>query len=306
MKCFISGLKYEIGDIFDIDELLVSPEVTESDIKRFRNLGLKNYSKYEGSLASLYVKSISSSIESSGFIPESIDAVIPSVMTDSTPEDDMEMWKALHQSGLNSPAVFGLGCQESATFGGAIDLAKNLVKSGSYKRVLILVGAIRNSIKDRVTLGGETIVSDGAASCIVSDHPAQFEILSTKVISNPKKAASYKSDLSHGFMIDESIRMISEISKLLLGEANLKSCAIDKLFCTNANDPIYTMFSHFSNIDDHKVIKEGLRKYGHVNLCDNAVDISSKMQSGGISMGENLMLLNWARNLFSGVCLRYL
>ena len=305
MTITISGLAYIIGDLFDIDSLLDNDKenVTREEIEKFRKLGLDKYSKCDKPLSSIYSLSILETFEKTGVKPAQIDAVISSTLTDSSPHDDMEMWKALNIVGLEQPALFGLGYQQSATFGGAIDLATALIESGKYKRVLVLLGAIRN-IGARVE-GGETVCSDGAASCIISKDKGEFQILSSTVISNPLKAAFFDKDLGQGVMIDESARLISAC-KQLYSDTGISADDISTMICTNANSAIYDIFSYYFSVNRNKIVSASLAKYAHVNMCDNVIDLQDSICSKRFTADENILLINWSRNVFSGSIIRYL
>jgi 3-oxoacyl-[acyl-carrier-protein] synthase III len=305
VKAMLSGAAYVLGTFSHLGDLIEQEGISESEVIRLKKLGLKMYSHSNEPKSLLYRRSIIQTLTKSNCEVERVDAVFAGIMTDATPEDDMEMWRALNAVGLKSSAVFGIGSQESATFGGALHIAQSLVNSGQYKNILILMGATRKP-GFRV-LGGETVVSDGAGSCLVTstEGGGDFEIIATAVLSNPVKATSYDNNYEHGFLVDESIRMIKEISGALYERSGVHAGQVSKVLCTNANRSIYDIFAHYTGVEKNKIVRDSLAQYGHVNICDNIIDISDGLRKNSFSSREYVMLINWARNTFTGAIIRY-
>ncbi|MEV4557890.1 3-oxoacyl-[acyl-carrier-protein] synthase III C-terminal domain-containing protein [Kitasatospora sp. NPDC049285] len=75
--------------------------------------------------------------------------------------------------GLRSCASLALSGQDCGNFGPALQLARDLVRSGSRERVLLVLADRARSPRDRLMGSGMSIFSDGAAACLVTTEQAR-------------------------------------------------------------------------------------------------------------------------------------
>lgn len=170
---YLSGLAHELGTrtpLARIDE----PTLREQ-LETLHRQGLRHCRVADRSVADLAAGSARRTL--AAVPPDTVDAVV--FCTDTSPElsPTAEVWAFLDAVGLpRTPATFvsGSGC---GNLGPALTVARGMVLTGDRSAVLV-VTADRVRSGTRYLANGQTAMSDGAASCVVSttSFGAGFEL----------------------------------------------------------------------------------------------------------------------------------
>ncbi|SDZ35375.1 3-oxoacyl-[acyl-carrier-protein] synthase-3 [Amycolatopsis xylanica] len=160
---YVFGLAHELGVSAPLEEI-DDPEVREQ-LGTLRTQGLRDCRVAQETVVELAARSARRTL--AAVQPDTVDAVVFS--TDTSPEltPTAEIWDFLEAVGLpRTPATFvsGSGC---GNLGPALAVARGMVLTGD-KPTVLMVTADRVRSRTRYLTNGQTVLSDGAASCVVS------------------------------------------------------------------------------------------------------------------------------------------
>lgn len=274
----------------------------------------------EESIATSDIASIAAqrAMENAGIKPEEIDLIILSTITADhiTPSTACIVQS---QIGAVNAAAFDLnaGC---TGFIYSLATAKSFVKSGMYKRVLVIGAETLSKIvnwKDRNTC---VLFGDGAGACIVESCEQGFGMLSEELGSDGSKGEvlivpaggsrtpSSLETLENGSNFIQmdgrevfkfAVRIMEKASKECLEKAGISSEDLDLLIPHQANIRIID-----SALKKLKLPKEkafvNLNKYGNMSAASIPVALDEAVKSGKVKKGDNLLLVAFGAGLTWG------
>jgi 3-oxoacyl-[acyl-carrier-protein] synthase-3 len=194
---------------------------------------------------------------------------------------------------LNDALVIGLNQQACTAMLGSLRIAKMLLSTEpDIKQVLCITA-------DRFPPGAlyeqsYTLVSDGAAACLVSRQPQAFKIITCHGITNGAMAQA-SDDETVGSYFSYAHRVILET----LHKANLDISDINYVVPQNMNIKAWQILSRLLKLDFERVCFPTLPDVGHVISGDNIINLKHLQDSGQIKSGDRILLfmagygLNW-------------
>jgi 3-oxoacyl-[acyl-carrier-protein] synthase-3 len=202
---------------------------------------------------------------------------------------------------LEEAAVIGLNQQACTSMLGSLRLARALLLAEDNMQQILCVTADRFP-KNAIYEQAYNLISDGAATCLVSRKREGYKILATHAITNGALAQASDNE-TVGCYFSYTHRLLTEIME----KANLSFEALSWVVPQNTNVNAWAVLSSILRIDREKVFFDSISKVGHIISSDNVVNLMELEKTGKVKSGDTLLLLmagfglNWQAVLLEKV-----
>lgn len=309
-KAYLHAPSYRVGTLQAIEKI----EGLEQDPETLEDLlafGLETYAHFDGDPFELAAPAIRETLETSRTDPADVDAVIYATTGYATAREPWmpleggdRMRGLLQELAMPRAIPFGVGLSQCANLTASISLASSLVASSQYRNVLIFVADRIPEHMSRVVAPGVTVISDAAASCLVSDRDhGGYEILAVAEhldwpmldIRPDQDFAKYLQGTAEG------IKTVSdEIYQALGTDAN----GFSQLLINNVNHSVAGLFSRQTGFPKHKIYTDNIARYAHCDAADTLINFCHYARSRDIAAGELLLLLTSAPFMRKAIAFR--
>ena len=195
--------------------------------------------------------------------------------------------------GLDSAFVVGVNQQACTSMLGSIRLAHALLAvEPDMHRVLCLSS-------DRFPEGARyeqaySLISDGAAACVVTRAPVGYRLLAAEHITNGAMVQA-DDDETVGAYFSYTHRLVESV----LAKAGRTAAEVAWVVPQNTNVKAWQILGRLLGIDEQRVFQPSLPDVGHVISGDNMVNMSYLERSGRVAVGDVVLLvmagygMNW-------------
>jgi len=195
--------------------------------------------------------------------------------------------------GLDRAFVVGLGQQACTSMLGSLRIAHGLLATDDSLSRILCVSA------DRFPPGATyeqaySLISDGAAACVVSREPAAYRLVASHHITNGAMVSA-DDDETVGSYFAYTHRLVSE----LLAKARLGIDDIDWVVPQNTDAKAWQILCRLLRIDPAKVSCLSLADVAHVISGDNIINLAALEAQGAVDTGQRVLLtmagygMNW-------------
>jgi 3-oxoacyl-[acyl-carrier-protein] synthase-3 len=195
--------------------------------------------------------------------------------------------------GLDGAFVVGLGQQACTSMLGSLRVAHGLLATEDAIERVLCVSA------DRFPAGAlyeqaYSLISDGAAACVVSRAPAAYRLVAAHHITNGAMVAA-DDDETVGSYFAYTHRLVTE----LLAKAGLTTGDVDWVVPQNTDVKAWQIVARLLGIDPAKVQTPSLADVAHVISGDNIVNLAWLEERGTVGPGQRVLLtmagygMNW-------------
>lgn len=194
--------------------------------------------------------------------------------------------------GLGSAFVVGVGQQACTSMLGSLRIAHGLIAGDPGVSRVLCVSA------DRFPPGASyeqaySLVSDGAAACIVSRDPAAYRLVAAHQITNGAMVDA-DDDETVGAFFAYTARLVGE----LMAKAGGQAGDIDWVVPQNTDARAWLILCRLLRIDPARVWCPSLPDVAHVISADNVINLAA-LDRHGVASGQRLLLtmagygMNW-------------
>ena len=194
---------------------------------------------------------------------------------------------------LDGAFVVGLGQQACTSMLGSLRIAHGLLATDESLSRVLCVSA------DRFPPGATyeqaySLISDGAAACVVSREPAAYRLVAAHHITNGAMVSA-DDDETVGSYFAYTHRLVTE----LLAKAGLGTDDVDWVVPQNTDAKAWQILSRLLGIDQAKVWCPSLADVAHVISGDNIINLSWLHDREVVEPGQRLLLtmagygMNW-------------
>ena len=195
--------------------------------------------------------------------------------------------------GLDRAYVVGLGQQACTSMLGSLRIAQGLLATEDTLERVLCVSA------DRFPPGATyeqaySLISDGAAACVVSRAPAAYRLVASHHITNGAMVAA-DDDETVGSYFAYTHRLVTE----LLAKAGLGTDEIDWVVPQNTDLKAWQIVARLLRMDPARIQCPSLADVGHVISADNLVNLAWLEERDVVQPGQRVLLtmagygMNW-------------
>ncbi|MET0793584.1 MAG: 3-oxoacyl-[acyl-carrier-protein] synthase III C-terminal domain-containing protein [Polyangiaceae bacterium] len=306
---YVRSIAYVLGRILPIADALVDRGPPDL-LAKLLAAGFRSYSVSELSAPRLAREALAATLTRSERSASSIDAVV--YATCSFWGDSVgELHRAsIHRDvlaplGLDHVALHGVGLAESGNFASALRTARNLLRCGDARNVLVVTtDRVPNRTEEyRAMPSAVTINSDGAAACLVSSEPgAGFELEEVAQVSSPKMLLHRKGEgLQKYLEIVAGLRAAFDAVRRRLA---VRAEDYAALVTNNYAPATLANFAQAVGVVPERVFIDNVARFGHAFAADNLINIDDLCRSGGLRKGDRLLALSTGPLTWGAVSLR--
>ena len=195
--------------------------------------------------------------------------------------------------GLDRAFVVGIAQQACTSLLGSLRIAHGLIAADASVSTVLCVSA------DRFPPGSAyeqaySLISDGAAACIVSREPAGYRLVGCHQITNGAMVVADDDEVVASYFA-YTHRLVTE----LLAKVGLTVEDVDWVVPQNTDPKAWQILSRLLHIDADRVCAPTLADVGHVISGDNILNLAALGQRGVVEAGQRLLLtmagygMNW-------------
>jgi len=195
--------------------------------------------------------------------------------------------------GLDGAIVIGLNQQACTSMLGSIRLAGALLAGEPDMHKVLCLSA------DRFPVGAlyeqaYSLISDGAAACVVSRAPASYRLVAAHHITNGAMVAA-DDDETVGAYFSYTHRLVTE----LLAKAGRTTGDLAWVVPQNTNVKAWQIMARLLRVEPERVFQPSLPEVGHVISGDNMVNMAALDAKGAAGQGDLVLLvmagygMNW-------------
>ncbi len=195
--------------------------------------------------------------------------------------------------GLDRAFVVGIGQQACTSMLGSLRIAHGLIATDASVDRVLCVSADRFP-PGAVYEQAYSLISDGAAACVVSREPASYRLVAAHHITNGAMVGA-DDDETVGSYFAYTHRLVSE----LLAKTGLSIDDIDWVVPQNTDAKAWKILCRLLGLEFGRVCCPSLADVGHMISGDNIVNLAALHERGVVEPGQRLLLtmagygMNW-------------
>ncbi len=277
---YLKGASYEVGSLRPISEIEELKKDTNT-LDTLLTLGLETFSLSTKKPVELAKSSIEKTVDRAGVDRSQIDEVIYAT---SGYAMSGKPWCPVHYSkelnslllSLNLSHCTGMGVSFSQCVNiiAAIELAVGLVESGRKKNVLVFSADCLSPHESRLVDNGISVISDAAASCIVSSEQnnGYFIEAINKNIDWGLLEIDSASDFSTFFK--RTAEGISGAVQQLNQSLGRVGSDYEQLLTNSVNLSILRIISRQTKVDVDRIYSKNISRFAHCDCSDILINLA--------------------------------
>ncbi len=289
---------------FDFEKII---ETSDEWIRTRTGIEERHFATKDQTVADLCVEAGKKALENANIKPEEIDLIIVSTCTSDYlfPSVSCLTQKKL---GLVNAAAFDLNAACTG-FVYSLTVANSLIKSGVYKKIMVVGGEILTRITDMTDRNTCILFGDGAAAAIVAEVEEGYGILSSYLGADGDLNGSLESGrLNEGNqylhmkgqeVFKFAVNALPNATEKALADANLTSENVDLVIPHQANMRIVDAASKKLGISIDKFVVN-MSKYGNTSSASIGIAMDEALKNGRIKKGDIIVLTGFGGGLTFG------
>lgn len=302
MNPTITALDYYVGHLERLETLARSPE-EEDAINTMVATGLCTYSRSELRVADMAAAAMRKTLARSGVAPAAVQAVVfatesqwdyepPRVRRrDNSRKFRQDIYKAIWEVGLTNAYPFGVMFSGCGNLVSAVAIASNMVRSQGLEDVLVVVSDRQAEGTTRVMFPAVGVVSDAAASCLVTSRPVSgFTIDDVVLHSN---LGLWEADIEGDFgrFLVEMARGLKEMGGKMVAASGRKPTEYKYFLPNNYSRSTLRVFCHQLGYHQNQLFLDNLPRVSHTYAADVLVNLFELDARGALASGDRVMAL---------------
>lgn len=293
---FIDSIACFTGDSISIDKL---PECQHSqqNMEILQKEGYENFLCSSASIEEMAIKSLQKTLEASKILPDEVDILIfssDSVGDQRERECNSKIHNICEKLGLVNAYPIGINQSTCGNFCSSLRVAASMLQAGEANNIL-LVTAEKNENGKRIMDNNAAVLSDGAASCLVSTS----DQASYKLLGITQSSCHCMGDEAEaGSKIFLALSEFQKAFEKFVQQHGLEISELKQLIPNNYNHTLLTLYSQISQVGIEKTYIGNLASNAHVYSSDNLINLMSYSNSTHLQLGDQIVMLgngpsNW-------------
>lgn len=276
MRVFMTGIAHITGDprpITAIEPIAAEPGLLDA----LHEVGLSRYRHARDCPIDMAATCIAETLDHSRMPASGIDILMLASSTVGFGQiENTELLQLSERFGLAHATPIGVSAAECANFGTALHLARTLVTTGEARTVLLVTTDACTTPQQRLLRQVNSVVSDGAASCLVTTEPARIEILATATATNQLIRAATNPDTIAALTRRTLIGLADEV----LLRANIDRAQVRQVITNNINTEALRFMTLSAGLDHNLCYDDNVADFAHVHSADNLLNLQSYLEDG--------------------------
>ncbi|VBA62413.1 3-oxoacyl-[acyl-carrier-protein] synthase III C-terminal domain-containing protein [Mycobacterium attenuatum] len=272
----LHGLAYTLGAKETVDTLEPLRE-DEQLLRQVHDVGLRYYHRSDSTPIDLAAEVITQTIAQSPITADEVDVLIfASASVAGGAFDAARVMSMLDNTGLTRATPIGISLSDCGNFGSAMRAAHSLIMGSGARNVLVVTSDVCRDPRSRILTDTLSILSDGAASCLLSaEHPSRLELLATAGRTNQKVRTADLSDMS--LLIRRGlVKVVSD----LLRRSDAELADVGKLMANNVNAEAVRFMTVALGLGPDRAYLENVADFGHVHSADILINLLTYLEEG--------------------------
>jgi 3-oxoacyl-[acyl-carrier-protein] synthase III len=289
---YLHSIGSALGDARPISS--IAPIAGDSDLLDFLHAnGLRDYRHADRDPPELAAEAMRETLRLSGLDPRQIGAVVwssTSFQQRSWYTDDVS--RQLGALGLWTAIPVGVTLSECGNLAAALQVATGLVADG-HRHVLVVVADRCPSPDQRLVAPSLAVLSDGAASCIVSAEPGGFEFLAAAQYANHRARPGETAQSM--LVIRQNAEGMRRAVAAALGKTSIAPDDVGTMLTNNLAISILELFATQAGIPFERMFTGNISSHGHVYAADVLLNLAgcSAKKGSSVLLATN-GTCNWA------------
>lgn len=287
---YLDAIAYVVGDPVSIDDL---PECRNSAADRdvLHQEGYENFLVCHDDIEDMALRSVQRTLADSGLAPGEIDILL--FVSDSggdqrARECNSRVHRLCMRLKLANAYPIGINQSTCGNFCSALRVAAALLQTGDARNVL-LVTVDKSENGSRVMDNNAAVLSDGAASCLLSrSERGRYRLLGiTQACSHPLGGEG-----EAGAKVFLALDGFQQAFETFVARHGLARDQLTQLIPNNYNRTLLTLYGQIGGIDMDKIYTGNLGVKGHVYAGDNLINLADYAGSVALCRGERIAMLS--------------
>jgi 3-oxoacyl-[acyl-carrier-protein] synthase III len=298
----ITAIDYHIGTLEPLETLARSSEEADA-VNTMVATGLCTYSRSDLRVADMAAATMRKTLARAGVAPSAIQAVVfatesqwdyepPTVRRrDNSRKFRQDIYKAIWDVGLTAAYPLGVMFSGCGNLVSAMLIASNLVQAGGLQDVLVVVSDRQAEGTTRVMYPAVGVVSDAAASCLVTSRPvAGFTIDDVVLHSN---LGLWEADIEGDFgrFLIEMARGLKKMGQKMVATSGRGPADYKYFLPNNYSRSTLRVFCHQLGFQPSQLFLDNLPRVSHAYAADVLINLSDLDAKGGLASGDRVMAL---------------
>jgi 3-oxoacyl-[acyl-carrier-protein] synthase-3 len=302
MKPTITAIDYYLGTLEPLETIVRSDEEADA-VNTMVATGLCTYSRSDLRVADMAAEAMRKTLVRAGVAPSAIQAVVfatesqwdyePPVVRrrDNSRKFRQDIYKAIWDVGLTAAYPLGVMFSGCGNLVSAMLIAANLVEARGLQDVLVVVSDRQAEGTTRVMYPAVGVVSDAAASCLVTSRPvAGFTIDDVVLHSN---LGLWEADIEGDFgrFLVEMARGLKDMGQKMIAASGRKPADYRYFLPNNYSRSTLRVFCHQLGYQQSQLFLDNLPRVSHTYAADVLINLSDLNATGTLTNGDRVMAL---------------
>lgn len=300
----LGSIGYELGESLPLTSL---EDIKKDGLEKV--IGSNQFMNYldagKMSAYELASSSIEQTLSKSNIPGSEVDMIVIATDSFTSVDENHRFYTSLSEShGINNAYPIIVTMSECANFHVALEVAQTSIATNKARNVLVVTTDKSSLVSPRSRIVGDGIgvMSDGAASCLLStDLDDGLELLQVERIIRAE-LLSDKIDPQQELVV--RVEANKDIFNPLFSKHNIDPTSISKLFASNVNVDVLALFMNECGITSDKIFQENHKRLAHCLACDCLINLSDYTHSYGIQGNEVFAMLGVGPITWGGALLR--
>jgi 3-oxoacyl-[acyl-carrier-protein] synthase-3 len=272
---FVHGIGVATGErrlIGTLPQLARQPEL----LAQFEGLGFHTYRHAMECPAELAERALEETLKATPVSRAEIDVLVYATTSFEDPAFyGADLWGLCERLDLGHVTPIGVTMAECANFGSALRVARNLVLAGDARNVLLVTTDVCPDPRSRMIEGALSIMSDGAASCLLSAKlPSRLENIGLAQRTN-HTVRTTDPVARQGRLIRLTTEGVQNVVTDALNSAKVQREEIRRVLTNNISRDAVRLIVSRAGFDHELSFLDTIADHGHMYSADNLLNLRS-------------------------------
>jgi 3-oxoacyl-[acyl-carrier-protein] synthase-3 len=288
---YLSAIAYELGEQADLRDLATT--IPGPIRAALAEKGLRSFRRSSLSPAELAIRALKKTLAlhaSAASAQPDLLVYCTCTIRDDFMSEFARLWSELGMARVPVHGVFMNGCSAIAS---GMEFARALLLSGTASRILLVCTDTCLTESQRLARGDTAILSDGAASCVITARPEQpkgFEVVATSFQSDQRNLGL---DPNHHY--SKLLRLTSVAARAALQraalDAALDTATFRRMTSVNLHRDALRFYTRFCGLGDDALFTGTIADNAHVFGADVLINLLASRDVAHSEIDEPFLTL---------------